>query len=153
MAARDDFPKRMISRGWRKMLRDHAGVDGGGKRETTEARLSRWESIMIKCFAILFLILFLSEKAVKEAEDLWNAWAREVKAPTVCIEEQVPAQNAPSRRSRTAQPRRPSRRQLKRRHDLTDPRFQSRQLDSHVAAKSTTLGGPSRPSGRARQLR
>jgi hypothetical protein len=46
--------------------------------ETTEARLSRWECVVIKCFAILFLILFLSEKVVREFGSIRRTWATEI---------------------------------------------------------------------------
>ena len=49
--------------------------------ETTEARLGRWDCLVIKAFAILFLMLFLSEKAVKEAGSIRRVWATEITAP------------------------------------------------------------------------
>ena len=56
----------------------HAGTV---RTETTEARLGRWECLVIKGFAILFLMLFLSEKAVKEAGSIRRVWASEITAP------------------------------------------------------------------------
>jgi hypothetical protein len=50
-------------------------------REKAEQRLARWECLVIKCFAILFLILFLSEKAVREVGSIRRAWVTEVAAP------------------------------------------------------------------------
>jgi hypothetical protein len=56
-------------------------IDTPATKETTEARLGRWECLVIKCFAILFLILFLSEKAVKEIGNIRRAWATEIQEP------------------------------------------------------------------------
>jgi|SRR5581483_5842229 len=54
--------------------------DANERSDKTETRLSRWECVVIKCFAILFLILFLSEKAIKEAGSIRRTWAIEIKA-------------------------------------------------------------------------
>jgi len=51
------------------------------RHESVETRLSGWECVVIKCFAILFLILFLSEKAVKEVGSIRRTWASEITAP------------------------------------------------------------------------
>jgi len=60
---------------------DETVCAGSPRTETTEGRLGRWECLVIKCFAILFLILFLSEKAVKEAGSIRRSWASEITAP------------------------------------------------------------------------
>lgn len=49
--------------------------------QKTEERLGRWECLVIKCFAILFLILFLSEKAVREVGSIRRVWVAQVVAP------------------------------------------------------------------------
>lgn len=49
--------------------------------QKTEERLGRWECLVIKCFAILFLILFLSEKAVGGVGSIRRAWVAQVVAP------------------------------------------------------------------------
>jgi hypothetical protein len=60
-----------------------AGQEHGGDHEdkATEARLNRWECVVIKGFAILLLILFLSERAIKEAGSIRRTWASEITAP------------------------------------------------------------------------
>jgi hypothetical protein len=62
------------------------------RRNETEARLSHWECVVIKCFAILFLILFLSEKAVKEAGSIRKTWDREITAPLPDSDQGAPGQ-------------------------------------------------------------
>ena len=57
---------------------DEGGRPGSDHNET---RLGRWECVVIKCFAILFLILFLSEKAIKEVGSIRRTWANEIAAP------------------------------------------------------------------------
>ena len=50
------------------------------RRENTESKLGRWECVAIKCFAILFLILFLSEKVIKEVGGIRRTWVSEISA-------------------------------------------------------------------------
>src|SRR4051794_3168306 len=61
-----------------------SNLDQGGNAaplESVETKLGGWECIVIKCFAILFLILFLSEKAVKEMGSIRRTWSSEITAP------------------------------------------------------------------------
>ena len=53
----------------------------GFAENRTEQRLGRWECLVIKGFAILFLFLFLSEKAIREAGSIRRAWVTEMMEP------------------------------------------------------------------------
>jgi hypothetical protein len=86
------------------MQKENVGIADYQSRDTTEARLGRWECVVIKGFAILFLFLFLSEKAVKEVGDLWHSLESQFAQPTVC--EEAPS----SHRHLANRPRKPARR-------------------------------------------
>jgi hypothetical protein len=60
------------------MTHSDEGPADDWRPETIESKLNRWEGVVIKGFAILFLILFLSEKAAKEMGHLASLWGSQI---------------------------------------------------------------------------
>ena len=85
VAAHRPSPPIKANHPWRLAETPGNGVASGGspRNETTETRLSRCECTLIKCLAILFLFLFLSEKAIKEAGSIRRTWSTEMTTPVI----------------------------------------------------------------------